>query len=320
MRFGEPLAALDAATPKELLDAERRYAASKDYEIDRRYWLELFADWPGPLVEINRQATERAKSGWSARIEFKLKRADFARLEAAARAMGSSASRAIIALTYAAFARLYDRYDLVLGVELAFRSDPRSKQATGYLARALPMPLTLDRATTMADALRRIDDIRARNYPHRHYPIQELVRELGITRKGYHGLFDVIVNFVPTPYDFAFENMPVEFTSLKNGFTVPWLVAVTDSGLGRELDVTIDTDPGLVPSDMAARLATSLENLLVRGMDDPACPIASLPYMPEMPKLRFWIFAAGEAVALPEEQRCLRFAPRRPNGRRMRSP
>jgi nonribosomal peptide synthetase DhbF len=131
LRFGEPLAAFDPITPQELLDAERRYAASKDHETDRRYWLELFADWSGPLIENSRQETERAKSGWSARIEFKLKRADFERLEAAARALNSSAARVIIVLAYAAFARLYDRYDLVLGIELAFRSDPRSKQATG---------------------------------------------------------------------------------------------------------------------------------------------------------------------------------------------
>jgi amino acid adenylation domain-containing protein len=301
LRFGEPLAALDAATPRELLDAERRYAASKDYEVDRRYWLNLFADWPGPLIELNRQDTERAKSGWAARIEFKLKRSDFERLKTAARALNSSAARVIVALAYAAFSRLYDRYDLVLGVELAFRSDPRLRQATGYLARALPMPLTLDRATTIADAVRRIDDIRAQNYPHRYYPIQELVRELGITRKGYHGLFDVIVNFVPTPYDFSFENEPVDFTGLKAGFTVPWLVAVVDSGLERDLDVIIDFDPGLVPTDVAARLAAALESLLVRGMDDPACPIASLPVVPETAQAQVLDLAAGETVALPEE-------------------
>ena len=35
LRFDEPLPALDATTPEELLDAERRYTASKGYEADR---------------------------------------------------------------------------------------------------------------------------------------------------------------------------------------------------------------------------------------------------------------------------------------------
>ena len=99
LRFGEPLSALDAATPEELLDAERRYTASNGHEADRAYWLEQFAHWPGPLLETNRQNTERARSGRHARNTFTLKRADFARLETAARRLGSSTFRAIIALT-----------------------------------------------------------------------------------------------------------------------------------------------------------------------------------------------------------------------------
>ena len=137
LRFDEPLPALDATTPEELLDAERRYTASKGYEADRAYWLEQLAHWPGPLLETNRQKTERARSGRHARNSFKLKRSDFARLEAAARRLGSSTFRAIIALSYAAFARVYDRYDILLGLELANRSDARAKQAVGYHSATL---------------------------------------------------------------------------------------------------------------------------------------------------------------------------------------
>ena len=60
LRFGEPLSALDAAAPEELLDAERRYTASNGHEADRRYWLEQFAHWPGPLLEI-RPAKHRTR-------------------------------------------------------------------------------------------------------------------------------------------------------------------------------------------------------------------------------------------------------------------
>ena len=93
LRFGEPLAALDAATPEELLDTERRYTSSASHEADRRYWLEQFAQWPGPLLEMDRRSTERARSGIHERIGFALKRDDFTQLETAARKMGSSAFR-----------------------------------------------------------------------------------------------------------------------------------------------------------------------------------------------------------------------------------
>ena len=161
LRFGEPLPAMDAATPEELLDVERRYSDSSRHEADRSYWLQQFAQWPGPLHEANRQNTERIKSGRHARTIFSLKRADFTRLDQAASRTGSSAFRAIIALTFAAFARLYDRYDIVLGLELANRADERTKQTIGFVARPLPMLLTLAPAMTIADALGEIEKIRA---------------------------------------------------------------------------------------------------------------------------------------------------------------
>ena len=317
LRFGEPLAEINAATPEEILDRERHYTNSKDYDLDRAYWLERLAQWPGPLLETSRENTERGKSGRPARISFSLKRADFARLEKTAGALGSSAFRAIIALTYVAFSRLYDRYDIAFGIELAYRPDAKAKQVIGLMSRPLPLPLMFDRSSTIADVVRHLDEFRLRDYPHRNFPIQELVRSLGITRKGYHGLFDVIVNYIPLPYDFGFEDGPVEHVNLSHGLPAPWLVTIEDHGLSRDLDVTIDTDPGLISTDLAARLASTIATLLSHGMDNPSCPLASLPIMPQAISDRLRGFATGEIVAVPKEATlatlCASQAERTPN-------
>ena len=299
LRFGEPLGALDAATPEELLDTGQRYASSASHEADRTYWLEQFAQWPGPLLQMDRRSSERARSGVHARISFTLKRRDFTRLEMTAGKMGSSASRVIIALSYVAFARLYDRFDIVLGFELANRTDARAKQAVGLMAWPTPMLLAIDPTTTIADAVRQIETIRGRNYPHRRFPVQELARELGITRKG-HGLFDIIINYIPVDYDIAFEEAPVQLTNLSHGFTSPWMVTIASTGASRDLVVVIDTDPGLIPADIAARLASNLENLLLRGLDDPDCSLALLPVMSEETRDEILALATGETVAIPE--------------------
>jgi amino acid adenylation domain-containing protein len=301
LRFGEPLSPLEASTPEELLDAERRYATSDDHEVDRAYWLERFAHWPGPPLEIDRGNTERAKSGCHARITFTLKRSDFVRLETAARSLGSSTFRAIIVLAYVAFSRLYDRSDIVLDLELAYRSDARAKQVVGNMARPLPLPVALDHTTTIADALNELEQARARDYPHRRFPIQELIREIGSTRQGRHGLFDIIINYIPIAYDFAFEDYLVELANLSYGFTAPWMVTLADTGRTRDLEVTIDTDPGLISADIAARLASYLETLLLRGMEEPACPLAQLPIMSEAAQVKLLGLAAGETVALHQQ-------------------
>ena len=296
LRFGEPLAAINAATPEEILDRERRYTNSKDYDLDRAYWLERLAQWPGPLLETSRENTERGKSGRPARISFSLKRGEFARLETAAHALGSTAFRAIIALTYVAFSRLYNRSDIALGIELAYRPDAKTKEMIGLMSRPLPLPLTFDPSATVADVIRHLDELRLRDYPHRHFPIQDLIRSLGITRKGYHGLFDVIVNYIPLSYEFAFEDSPVNHTNLSHGLPAPWLVTIEDPGPPHDLDVAIDTDQGLISTDIATLLASTIASLLSHGMDDLGCPLALLPTMPEAISERLRGFAAGETV------------------------
>jgi amino acid adenylation domain-containing protein len=317
LRFGEPLASIDAATPEEIIDRERRYTNSKDYDVDRAYWVDRLAQWPGPLIETSRENTERAKSGRPARITFPLKRTDFIRLEEAARASGSSVFRAIIALTYVAFSRLYDRSDIALGIELAYRPDAKTKQVVGLMSRPLPLPLNFDPSVTISGVVRHLDELRTRDYPHRNFPIQDLVRSLGITRKGHHGLFDVIVNYIPLPYDFAFERDRVEHFNLSHGLPAPWLVTIEDTNALRDLDVTIDTDPGLISTDLAERLASALSTLLSHGMDHLDCPLASLPVMPPATADRVREFAAGENVSLPEKATlaslCASQAERTPN-------
>jgi enterobactin synthetase component F len=301
LRFGEPLPPLEAATAEEILDRERRYIASRDYEVDRAYWSERLAHWPGPLLDVNRENSERSKSGRAARIAFTLKRADFARLESAARKAGSSVVRAIIALSYVAFSRLYDRPDLVLGFELANRPDRRSKELIGLMVRALPLPLTFDpRGTTIADLVHHLEQMRTQDYPHRHFPLQDLIKTLGITRKGYHGLFDIIVNYIPLRYDFGFEDCPVEQSNLSHGLTAPWLLTVEDPGSPHDVDVAVDSDPGLISTELATRLASTIEALLLHGMDDPGRPLAALPIMSEAISRQLEGFAAGPTATLPQ--------------------
>jgi amino acid adenylation domain-containing protein len=300
LRLGQTAPELQAATLGDVIDQERDYEQSADHARDRSYWLARFAHLPESLLPADRESSERGRSGRHARITFTLPRSDFARLERAAKAMGSAASRAIIALTYAAFARFYDREHIVLGIELANRSSAVAKQMVGILARPLPLGLSADSGASISEVLRQVDEARALDYPHRHFPIQELVTALGLLRQGRHGLFDVVVNYVPAAYEFAFEDEPVEITNLSYGFAAPWMVTIADTGLGRDLDVAIDTDPGLINSETAARLATCLETLLLQGLEEPHRPVAQLPIMPEAARQELRAFGSGRTVNLAE--------------------
>ncbi len=105
LRLGQPAPELQAATLSDVMNEERHYEQSADHARDRHYWLTRFAHLPESLLPEDRQSSERRRSGRPARTTFTLPRSDFARLARAAETMGSAASRAIVALTYAAFAR-----------------------------------------------------------------------------------------------------------------------------------------------------------------------------------------------------------------------
>ena len=300
LRFGVPLPALDPATPSEVLNIERSYTTSDDHEADRRYWLERFSRLPPPFVEGNRRKTERSRSGCHGRLAFTLGRTNFAKLDTAARRLDSSVFRVIVALTYVAFARVYDRYDLVLGLELARRQDAKLRQVIGLMARPLPLLVELDPNVSIADALRQLEEMRVQDYPHRRFPIQELIRDLKVTQKGHYGLFDIIVNYVPIPYDLVFEDGRVEPQNLSYGFTTPWMVTIADVDPTSDLTVTIDFDPGLISADLATRLAACLETLLLHGMDDPHRSLGRLPIVPHTTREKLFGFATGQTALLPE--------------------
>lgn len=78
-------------------------------------------------------------------------------------------------------------------------------------------------------------------------------------------------------------------------------MTIADNDSTRDIDVSIDSDPGLISADVAARLAACLEILLRQGVDDLACPLASLPIMPKATCDRVFGLASGEIVALPKE-------------------
>ena len=300
LRFGEPLPRLDALTHEQLLDEEAEYTHSDAYEDDRRFWLEQAASWPAPLLDVERRRSDRAQSGLVQRTGFTLKRVDFERLAAASEAMRVTPFRAIIALNYVAFARLYDRHDILLGVELANRSKPGARQAVGLFAWPAPMHIRIERTTTIAAAIQQIDAISSRNYPHRRFPVQDLARELQLARKGHYSLFDVMINYIPSPYEFAFEEGQVELKNLAYGFTAPWTVSIVDTGKSRDLEVTVDSDAGLVPAGLGHQLASSLAMLFERGLDRPDCQIGALATLSGETQQQLLALSAGDRTSAAE--------------------
>ncbi len=102
----------------------------------------------------------------------------------------------------------------------------------GILARPLPLGLSVDPGAPISEVLHQVDEARTLDYPHRHFPIQELVTALGLLRQGRHGLFDVVVNYILAAYDFGrFEDKSPSISRIYSWLCGTLMVTIADSGL-----------------------------------------------------------------------------------------
>ena len=114
-------------------------------------------------------------------------------------------------------------------------------------------------------------------------------------------MFDIIVNYLPTAHDLRFEGIPVEVTNVSYGFATPWIITLSNVNPANDPIVTIDFDSGMIRAEVAERLASCLETLLLRGMEKPACPLGKLPIVPESTQQKLLGFAAGKTISLPHD-------------------
>lgn len=295
-------AAAAAGTLAEIRQAEQGYRASPAYAADRAYWQSRFDLLPDPLVQADRANTEARRSGRAQRRMFSVARADFDRFERQARALGASTFGALVTLTYIAFMRLYERDDLVLGLGYHQRRTSTARGMIASLVQNIPHRIELSAQCGLAEALRVVDRQRIRDLRHARFPEQDINAALGATRQGRLGLFDVRLNYLNDPYDFGFDDQNVQYRCLSRGLTLPWLITVEALGRTDPVQIWLDTDPGLIPADEAARMAGALQTLLLQALDNPETPLRLLPIMSAESRRNVLALSAAESVALPPGQ------------------
>src|SRR5262249_35674798 len=137
----------------------------------------------GPVVEGDRQKTERANSGRAVRLWIRLDRERIEKIEALAKSLGSSLPRMLLGLVYLTFNRLYGLNDIVIGFPLHHRLSPEAKRTIALFTQAMPFRVALDRQTSFADAVNSIDQWMAQDREHSRFPTGTLASSLGLTRQ-----------------------------------------------------------------------------------------------------------------------------------------
>ncbi|MBO1334088.1 non-ribosomal peptide synthetase [Streptomyces sp. VRA16 Mangrove soil] len=284
---------------RTLLDEEAGYRASPEFEADRRYWTERFADRPEPVLLPG--VPPVGERPLRLRLEHPVAAAGRTALEAAAQTVGTTWQTLLVAATAAYVSRLTGRTDVTLGLPVSGRRGPRSRRVPAMATGTVALRLDVPSGASLADLVPVVTAEVGAALRHERYRHEDLCRELGLTgREG--GLLGTLVNFMPYERTLDFHGATGHVTNLASGPAPDLSVAVSGRADGSPGALLFDASPELHDAEGLALHAARLAAFVQQAAAAPHTPVGALgllaPYeratlLPER------VPALGEGVDVP---------------------
>ncbi|MFF4077783.1 amino acid adenylation domain-containing protein [Streptomyces sp. NPDC001777] len=283
-RVADVYSALSAGTTPEpgrfesvrtLLDADFAYRGSEDFERDRTFWKERFADRPEPIALSPRPLRASAEF---VRHTAHLPQDVQQDLTAAAERIGVARSRIVIAATAAFLHRVTGLTDVVLGLPVTARHDARARLAPGMVANVLPLRVETGPDTTVGELLARTRGALRDIVSHQRYRGEDLRRDLGLPH-DHRRFFGPLINVVPFDYDLRFAGSRSEAHNMSLRLIEDLTICVYDRADGSRIRVDFDVHPELYrdgEADAVQRCYLEFVGRLARALDEPDTPVGRL--------------------------------------------
>jgi amino acid adenylation domain-containing protein len=291
-----PLLKPSRFVPEVLADAA--FVASDAAATARAYWRDRLGDLPAGLFELPRadhvgDAPEPAG--------FALDAARHAALADAARAVGTTAHRALTVLAAMALARRHGRDEVVLGMAQHGRAAD-SLATVGQFARLLPLRIAAPGGVSVRDAVRQAAARLDADFAQQRLPLDDIVRACALAVDQRRDLVDAAISIMP----FAVGGLP---TLAGHPLALRRAPAREHSALSfyaRELPdggLRIDTghDRHQVSAAETARIADRLADLLARFIDRPQTRLSALARLGRDEASRIIGFSDGPRLTLASE-------------------
>ncbi|WP_407836839.1 amino acid adenylation domain-containing protein [Streptomyces sp. DSM 116496] len=253
-RVAEVYTALAAGTPYEngalrplrlLLDEDRDYRGSGEHEADREFWLDRVGDLPEvPVLAEGPAVTASTFIRRSAHL-------DAAAVEAlgdAARGIGASWPRLVIAATAAYMHRVTGATDVVLGLPVTGRVSDTARAVPGMASNIMPFRLTVRPQDTVAELVAAVSGEVRQVMAHQRYRYEDLRRDLKQVGDGRR-LFGTIINVMRFGYDLRFGDCTSVAHNLSTGPVPDLSVVVHDRMDGRGIRIDFDANPEMYTAE-----------------------------------------------------------------------
>ncbi|MEU9866168.1 condensation domain-containing protein, partial [Streptomyces sp. NPDC047971] len=195
-----------------LLDADRAYRESVQFEEDRRYWRELLADHPA--VHGGDSYKSRRAQHAPLRHTDGVDTAAGDALRAGARRLKTSFAGLMIAAAALYQHRVTGARDVTVGLPVRARSDKRSLGVPGMTSNILPLRLTIGPDSTVEDVVRDTSRAIRDGLRHQQYRYKDMLHDLNIADGDLCGLH---INVMAFDYDLRFGDCPTVTHNLSTG-------------------------------------------------------------------------------------------------------
>jgi hypothetical protein len=188
----------------DYLEEEKQYLNSERFKKNREFWKQRFVTIPEDFL----YKTSDTLVG--NRLTFELKHDLSDRIRAYIKHNNYSLN------TFFVFAQIIYIYkmtaikDIVIGVPVFNRTNGKQKNTIGMFTSSMPFRFALNPNDTIERVLKSVDRQLKVCFVNQKYPYDLLVKDLGLSTKGYDSLYQMSVNYYNSKFETEIENVPVE--------------------------------------------------------------------------------------------------------------
>ncbi|PHM65244.1 Amino acid adenylation [Xenorhabdus stockiae] len=212
---------------------ELNYFSSEHYSHDMQFWLQRYEKLPPPLlkpVHVSHPSSEKPPAPVATQpVIWPLEQALFKRLE---KAIGGR-RRPLLYFMYAVlacyFARTTDINEIVIGVPLHNRKNPKQRQTVGMIAAVFPIGITIEPEDTFHDLMDKVAAEMQRCHKHQRFPIVELNRQRHSRQKAENTkLFHITLSLESIEVNLGIEGQDtkIKLFDMQSGIPYPLTVKI----------------------------------------------------------------------------------------------
>lgn len=239
--------ALDALQP--VLDENQSYHESKQYELDRQFWMNRFSDHP-EVVSLGEPAPKMSNRFTQHTDYLSIDALD--RLKQTARQHRGSWYEMIIASMAIYMHRLTGTNDVVLSLPMMCRMGTSAVRVPAMVMNLLPLHLSLRPDMTFVELFEQVKQEMREVRKHQYYRYETLRRDLKLLGDNQR-LFGPQINMMPFDYALNFAGNRGITHKLSTGPVDDLSLNIYDQHDGNGVRVDLDANPDVYSDQAVAR-------------------------------------------------------------------